>query len=208
MTNEDKEVWKIYPEYSFIEVSNLGRVRTKDRTVTDKNGNKRLIKGRILKQNNNGNGYMYMQFSMNSKPVHLYTHRMVAICFLPNPNNFPQVNHIDCDRTNNAVSNLEWCSQEYNNAYREKYGTACNRSVIAVNQETSEVFLFKSQHEAAHQLGIDNSSINMVVKGKQNKTHGWWFTYANENAVEKARAKFGDKIAKKVRELMKGEGLS
>lgn len=57
MSNEE-EVWKVYPEYQFIEVSNLGRVRTKDRYIQVRGQGKRLIKGRILKQKDNGHGYM------------------------------------------------------------------------------------------------------------------------------------------------------
>ena len=76
--------------------------------------------------------------------------------------------------------------------------------IVAINIETSEVLLFKSKSEAARKLGADVSSISRVVKGKQNKTHGYWFCNADENAVDKARAKFGDDIAKKVKELMRG----
>ena len=72
MTNEtrEEEVWKIFPDYPFIEVSNLGRVRTKDRYVPSKNGSKRLVKGRILKQrindvlkgrNKTAGGYLFTE---------------------------------------------------------------------------------------------------------------------------------------------------
>ena len=117
---KQKEVWKTYPEYTFIEVSNLGRVRTKDRYVRGRNESKRLIKGRVLKQELLPCGYMYVQFSMNGKNFCLRVHRMVAITFIPNPNNLPEVNHIDNDPTNNAVNNLEWCSRKYNEAYKKK----------------------------------------------------------------------------------------
>ena len=75
--------------------------------------------------------------------------------------------------------------------------------VIAVNLETLKVLRFKSQKEAGHKLNIPIQSINKVVKGKMNKTHGRWFYYANENAVEKARKKFDDKVAEKVEELIR-----
>lgn len=57
---KQKEVWKTYPKYHFIEVSNLGRVRTKDRVVTYKDGRKKFIKGRILKQQRDKKGYIYV----------------------------------------------------------------------------------------------------------------------------------------------------
>ena len=111
---EQKEIWKTYPEFSFIEVSNLGRVRTIDHYVPGKNGSERLIKGHILKQYPNENGYMDVPFNVNGKTVHRRTSRLVAICFIPNPNNYPEVNHIDCDPTNNRWDNLEWCTSQYN----------------------------------------------------------------------------------------------
>lgn len=115
---EEKEVWKTYPDYPFVEASNLGRVRTKDRTVIRKNGIKCFVKGRTLKQQRDHQGYMYVQFKVNSKQIHLFVHRAVATSFLPNPDNLPEVNHKDNDPTNNATSNLEWCTHEKNMAYK------------------------------------------------------------------------------------------
>lgn len=87
--------------------------------------------------------------------------------------------------------------------YREKYGKALGRPVIAINSETSEVFWFESQHEAERKLGVKNSHINAVVKGRRYKTTGgYWFCDADENAVEKTRSKFDDEIARKVEELL------
>lgn len=201
MLNKDREVWKTYPEFPFIEASNLGRIRTKDRWVPNGKG-KRLVKGRILKQRRDRYGYMRVGFCSNGKRFYRTVHRIVATCFLPNPNNLPQVNHIDCDITNNAVSNLEWCTPEYNIAYREKYGIALNRQVIAINPETSQVLYFDSQHEASRKLSIDRRNIGKVIKDQAKTAGGFWFCIADENAVEKTREKFGDEIAKKVKRLM------
>lgn len=156
MIKKEEEVWKTYPDYPFIEVSNLGRVRTLDRWVQC-NGGKRLVKGRILKQQLNHNGYMQVQFGVNDKYVQLRASRMVAITYIPNPNNLPEVNHIDCDRTNNRVDNLEWCTRQENITYRDKLGhtakhNALKKPVIAINQETFEIFWFESQSEALGNL--------------------------------------------------------
>ena len=206
MVKKEKEIWKTYPKYPFIQASNLGRVRTKDRTVTRSNGRKYHVKGRVLKQQLNNMGYMYVVFGVNGKHVHLLVHRIVATCFLLNPNNLPEVNHIDNDPTNNCASNLEWCTSKYNSDYKKNFGSSSaqvlGRPVIAVNLETSEVLWFESQHEAERQLGVDQRNISAVVKGKRNKTGDYWFCYADEDAVEKTRAKFGDKIANKVGKLM------
>lgn len=276
MTNtEQQEIWKTYPEYPFIEVSNFGKIRTKDRYIPC-NGGKRLIKGRILKQQLNNKGYLYVHINVNGKIFNRLVHRIVAASHLPNPDNLPEVNHKDNNPKNNDVSNLEWCTRQYNNDYKKNFGTtpaevfgrpviAVNlktgkvlyfnsqseaarqldvsqghiaqvikgerqqtggywftedeseitekkikkikdnmrsHQVIAINPETYEVFWFKSQSEAGRQLGIDNSDIGKVVKGKKSKASGHWFCKVDKNAVEKTRSRFGDDIASKVEKLM------
>lgn len=189
-TEEEKEVWKTYPDYPFIEASNLGRIRTKDRYVTVKGQGKRLVKGKVLKQRLRPDGYMEVNFRVKNKPVKLLTHRIIAASHLPNPNNLPEVNHKDNDRTNNAVSNLEWCTREYNQDYKEKHGMSAaevvGRPVIAVNLETGRVLRFETRSEAARKLGIDVSSIVKVVKGKANQTGGYWFT-EDESEITKEK---------------------
>lgn len=208
MTNEEKIIWKPYPEFPFIKANQFGQVMTVDRVVTRSDGRKQFVKGHILKQENNGHGYMQVKFSVNNKTVHLYVQRLVATCFVPNPDNLPEVNHIDNNPANNVASNLEWCTHEYNDAYKKNFGTSqaevSGRPVIAVNLDSLRVLYFESQSEAARKLGFNSSNINMVVKGHYNKTHGFWFCYVDENAVEKTREKFGDEVANKVEELMKG----
>lgn len=203
---EEEEIWKVYPKIPFIEASSLGRVRTKDRVVTRSNGRKCRVKGRVLKQRLRPDGYMDVHFHVNGKAVNLYVHRIVATCFIPNPNNLPEVNHIDCDRTNNRWDNLEWCTSQENIKYCVKLGRWKNNNpgkpVIAINLEAHEVLWFESQHEASRQLGVNRGNIGSVVRGSLNKTCGYWFTNANENTVEKTREKFGDKVARKVEELM------
>ena len=171
-----------------------------------KTGVKDLVEGRVLKQHDNGHGYMFVQFYANGKRITLRVNRMVAIAFVPNPHNYPVVNHLDNDRKNNAVSNLEWCTRKENEAYKKNFGTSAaevlGRPVIAVNPETSEVFWFESQCEASQQLGVYQQNINHVVKGLRYTAGGYWFCDADENAVEKTRIKFSDEVAKKVKELL------
>lgn len=209
MANTEQAVWKPYPEYPFLQANQFGEIRTVDRVITRSDGRKQFVKGRVLKQQLNKNGYMYVHFKVNGKQFNLCVHRVVATSHLPNPNNLPEVNHKDSNPKNNATSNLEWCTREYNIAYKEKYGKSAKdaaetlrKSVIAVNTETFEALCFESQHEAACQLSVDVGHINHVLKRKQNRAGGYWFCYADENAVEKTRAKFGDNIAEKVEKLM------
>lgn len=82
MTNiKEKPIWRVYPEIPFIEVNQFGEIRTKDRTVTRGNGRRCFVKGRVLKQQRDRHGYMYVGISVNGKSVKLKVHRIVTICF-------------------------------------------------------------------------------------------------------------------------------
>lgn len=202
----EEEVWRTYPEYDFVEVNQFGEVRTKDRTILRKNGAKQFIKGHILKQHPNEKGYMIVEFGVNGKNVILRVHRLVAICFIPNPLGLPEVNHIDNDRTNNYVNNLEWCDRQYNLDYKKKFGTSPaevqGHPVIAVNTETGEVLRFESQGDSSRQICDYQLNIWKVVNNKRKTVKGFWFCNADNYAIEKARVKFGDEISKKVGELI------
>jgi len=203
----ETEIWKMVPSIPIVECSSFGRVRTLDRWVPTSRGNgKRLVKGHILKQYNNGKGYLRVHSSKNGKTVDKYVHRLVAETFIPNPNNYQEINHRDNNPLNNSVFNLEWCTHEYNIHYREKYGKSAaevlGHPMIAVNLETTEVLRFKSRAEASRSLGFSASGIGDVLAGRIKQTHGYWFNYTSENAMEATRSKFGDKIANKVAKMM------
>lgn len=208
MSNLEKEkaVWKTYPGIDFLQANQFGEVRTIDHYTEGKDRKRRFIKGHVLKQYADRHGYMQVYPYVNGKHVKLQTHRIVATCFLPNPDNLPEVNHKDNNRKNNSVSNLEWCTPQYNTAYREKYGKSAaevsGRPVFAVDLKTLEVLHFESQHEAARQLGVSVGNICDVLKGRRKQTHGFWFCYTDSNAVEKTRVKFGDEVAHEVKALM------
>ena len=114
-----EEIWKPVKGFEgYYEVSNLGRVRSIDRVVVDTVRNcERLLKGKVLIQKDNGNGYKNVMFCKEHKIYNKYVHRLIAEAFLPNPDNLPQVNHKDEDKSNNRVDNLEWCTSFYNNEY-------------------------------------------------------------------------------------------
>ena len=184
------EVWKQYPEIPFIEVSSFGNVRTLDRVVPTKRTKRGscFFKGRILSKIPIRNGYLQVSFSLDGKNVHKYVHRLVGETFIPNPDNLPQINHKDCDRTNNHVSNLEWCTGLYNLQYKEKYGIsaeeALGRPVYAVNLTTLEVLRFRSRSEAGRQLGVDQSNITGVIKGKHKSAGGYYFVEDDGHTIK------------------------
>ena len=190
MAYEEKIIWKSYPDYPFIEANQFGEVRTKDRYIKCKNGRKRLIKGHELKQHDNGHGYKFVSFNVDGKEVHLYTHRIVSVLFVPNPFGLPEVNHLDNNPGNNIFSNLQWCTHQENMDYKEKFGTSALKvsgcPVFAVNLKTLEVLYFESQAEASRQLGISSGNINNIIKGKSLQAKGFWFT-EDKNQITKEK---------------------
>ena len=84
--------------------------------------------GLQLKYRMTKNGYARVNVLIGGKYVDRYVHRLVAQYFIPNPNNYPCVNHIDGDKTNNEVSNLEWCSYKMNMEYASKHGLVNHNS--------------------------------------------------------------------------------
>lgn len=110
-----EEIWRPIEGYEGLyEVSSYGRVRSLDMYVRCKSY--RLHKGKVLSPIINTNGYLFVGLQGKRFSVH----RLVAQAFIPNPQGLPQVNHIDENKSNNNVDNLEWCDAKYNN----NYGTA------------------------------------------------------------------------------------
>lgn len=113
------EVWKDVKGYEGLyEVSNLGAVRSKDRHVdfVDKRGYKakRFYPSRVVKQRTIKGGYLICELSRNGNRERILAHRLVAMNFLENENCLKEVNHIDADKTNNKVNNLEWVTRGEN----------------------------------------------------------------------------------------------
>ena len=115
------EIWKEVIGYeNYYEVSSLGKVRSKSRVVHGRND--WIMQGRELKLGNSGR-YLQAYLSVDGKGKSINVHRLVAEAFIPNPNNFPEVNHKDENRYNNSVDNLEWCEHICN----VNYGTRNQR---------------------------------------------------------------------------------
>lgn len=109
--------WKDIVGYeNEYQINQFGEIRTlKDSPKLKKYD---VLKPQISKRN----GYVYQMLYKNGKEKLLRVHRLVAMAFLPNPNNLPQVNHKDGNKQNNSVDNLEWCEQSYNMKHAFKTG--------------------------------------------------------------------------------------
>ena len=117
-----------YDYTGLYQVSNLGRVRS---LKYISNGEPKII---LLRKHKNG--YYNVRLQHNNKSSVFSIHRLVATMFIPNPDNLPAVNHKDEDKSNNCVSNLEWCTHKYNS----NYGTRIERHKKAMQSKTKEEY--------------------------------------------------------------------
>ena len=121
LENLEGEEWRNVVGYENYQVSNMGRVKSL--------ANDKSRKEKILKQWKNKYGYMQVILCKDGKLKGFRVNRLVAIAFIPNPNNFRCVNHKDECKTNNCVDNLEWCTVAYNNTF----GTRIARIVSKID---------------------------------------------------------------------------
>jgi hypothetical protein len=112
----DVEIWKTLIDGEY-EISNLGRIKSLAREYLNSVGNIMPLKERILSATLNNYGYLRVSLNFNGHQKTEKIHRLVAITFLDNPNNLPEVNHKDGNKQNNRVENLEWCNRAYNNRH-------------------------------------------------------------------------------------------
>lgn len=109
------EEWRDIAGYEgYYQVSSKGNVRSLDRTIIDSAGVTRRIKGKQVTPFITNIGYVQVRLMKNGNQKHMYVHRLVSKEFISNPMNYKEVNHIDYNKENNCVENLEWCTHLYN----------------------------------------------------------------------------------------------
>lgn len=183
------EVWKDIEGYEGMYlVSNHGRVMSLRRSEPH-----------ILAQGHHMGGYRQVMLSVHQQHDQPLVHRLVAKAFIPNPNGYDFVNHIDEDKANNRVDNLEWCTKSYNSLYsldrhperKIRYGTHFkgkgNRAGLIKHMERVQQFdkqgrllnVFQDVVDASHQTGIKNAAIIACCKGKQKTAFGYVWRFAD-----------------------------
>lgn len=161
------EIWIDIQKYEGLyQISNLGRVKSIPRLVGEGTRFKHISKERIIKSHPNKSGYLQVRLCKNGvMSASISIHRLVAIAFVPNPDNLPEVNHKDEDKLNNSPDNLEWCTKAYNT----RYGTRTARTSKPILQYTKDgVFVrrFNSVREASRTLNIGSSNIHNSAVNK------------------------------------------
>lgn len=184
------EQWLPIDGYEDYEVSNFGRVKS--------------LKGkeeRILKPLNAKDGYQQLLLSKDGKPKTFKVHRLVAMAFIPNPNNYAEVNHIDEVKTNNHVDNLEWCNRKYNINYgarNEKVSNAISgennpktmlgklgkkhpnaKQIIQLTLDNQVIKNWDSMMDIKRELGFNQGNICNCCSGRYKSAHGYKWKYAN-----------------------------
>lgn len=120
------------------------------------------------------NNYLQVILINNGYRITKMIHRLVAECFIPNPNNYPQINHKDENRQNNNVSNLEWCTCKYNTVYSQakKVKQICPKTKRIIN-------IFDSSHDAEKAVGASKGEVSNCCRHRRNQTKvkGYIFEY-------------------------------
>ena len=156
-------------------VSNIGKVKSLNYRHTGKEG--------ILKGRDNGLGYLYVQLYKEGKVNYPLVHRLVATAFLDNPEGYTELNHLDEDKTNNCVENLEYCSRSYNINYGTR-NKKISKPVFSVDKESGLIMYWESIMEAERCTGINSGNITQCCQGKRKSAGNHYWFYADDDDNE------------------------
>lgn len=179
------EIWKeIKNTRGIYWISSLGRVKSIART-TIRSGHKMKLKERVLRACANNYGYYYVCLHIGEDQKMKRVHRLVAQYFLGNCNDYPYVNHKDLDKSNNKLSNLEWCTQKHNiqHAHANRFidtakGSRSGQSKLMESDVEEMVTLFssKTNKELGGMFNVTSSTIRSIRVGNT-----WsWLTKINQ----------------------------
>lgn len=199
-----QEIWKDVIGYEGLyQVSDTGKVKSLDRTVNCGYGATRVIPGRVMSVLVSDR-YPVVSITKHGKRKVVYVHRLVAEAFIPNPDKLPEVNHIDENKQNNNVENLEWCNRAYNNSH----GTRLERQLknfdykavakkisktknttrySGINQMTLDGVFIKwwpTIKEASNNTGASYYHISNCCRGLGIQSGGYKWEYANLMKIE------------------------
>ena len=164
----DEKWWFIegYPNYR---ISDMGRVWS-------------YHSNWFLKPQRDSSGHMQVRLSNDHGNRLFLVHRLMGEAFISNPNNYPEVRHINDVPDDNCLENLEWGTHADNmrDASENDSYAQYQTPIFLTNKKTGEEFKFKSQHEAARKLGLNQGNIAHVLSGRQHTVGGYYVEYADK----------------------------
>jgi len=194
----ENEIWKSIVGFeNYYEISNMGRVKRKQGYVYAGSGRFRVQKEHIS-YGKNKDGYRETMITVMPYRKNHLIHRLVAAAFIPNPNNYPCVNHIDGNRANNHVENLEWCTIAMNNQHahdtglnKTRRGYKCKpqdhkslrKAVNYFDVNGNFIQQFASSCEASRILGIRQSAISQAALSNVQRPRKYIFKYVQEEII-------------------------
>ena len=182
------EIWKDIPGYEGLyQASNLGRIKSLPRKGTH------VQEEHILKQIVRRKGYCELALMKNCKRKHFVVHRLIALTFIPNPYNLPQIDHIDDNKQNNRVENLQWITNADNMAkawrtgarslektYKRGKDNCCARIVNQYDLQGNFIKKWYCIKDIENELKFDNRNISACCRHKRPTAYGYKWEYAQK----------------------------
>ena len=191
LKNLKNEVWKQHYEFKNYEFSNYGRIKSLNRKIKSKLKNvdgfinhKEFIK----KVSINSKGYSTTTLCDNNKRKSIKVHREIALLFIDNPQNYNEINHINGNKLNNIIDNLEWCSHKHNMEEASKLKLFKNikkginhpmhKKIAKIDIKSNKIIeIFYSLSEASKSVNGDSSSIAKCCKNQNKVGYGYKWKY-------------------------------
>ncbi len=165
------EEWRPVADFTdFYEVSTLGRVRSIGRITLSDSGRPRFCDGKILRPRTSGSGYPQVALYKDGKGKTISVHRLVALAFVPNPNNLPMVNHIDGVKVNGVATNLEWVDDRGNKQHAINIGRITQFKKLLTKDEVAEIRALGGtmpQREIAKRYGCTQTNVSIILLGRR-----------------------------------------
>lgn len=190
----EEEIWRDIKGYEGLyQVSNLGRVRSLQ--FVNNRYKVRTPRLKVLKPSYDKYGYLMLGLCKDGKHKNVHPHRLVAEAFIPNPENKPQVNHIDGNKINNCVNNLEWCTHGENQKHAHrigikqatkywtgKFGKEHHNSKPILQYDLNGNFIkrWDSMSDIERELNIRHGRIWYCCTNRQKTSHGFIWRYAEK----------------------------